>query len=270
MIKVAVFGAAGRMGSEVCRAVASAEDLELVAAVDPARAGAPLSAVAGVETGALSCAADPSALAAAGAEVAVDFTTAAVAPANLAWCAANGIHAVSGTTGLSAGEVERLAVAFGAPGAPNAVLAPNFALSAVLLARFCELAAPFLDGAEIIELHHAGKVDAPSGTALETARRIAAAREASGAGPFAPDPTREERVAGSRGARGPGDVRIHAVRLPGLVAHQEVLFGGLGQSLLIRQDSYDRVSFMPGVLLALRRVGETPGLTLGLDALLGL
>lgn len=270
MLKVAVFGAAGRMGAEVCRAVAAAGDLELVAAIDPAAAGASVAGLVGLADSALVVAADPAAAAEAGASVAVDFTDASAAPRHLGWCLDNGVHAVSGTTGLAAAEMAHLRERFDAADTPNAVMAPNFAITAVLLARFAELAAPHLDGVEVIELHHAGKIDAPSGTALDTARRIASARERSGAGPFVADPTQEERVPGSRGALGPDGIRIHAVRLPGLVAHQEVLFGARGQGLTIRQDSYDRSSFMPGVLLAIRRVGETPGFTFGLERLLDL
>ncbi len=270
MQRVAVFGAAGRMGAEVCRAVAAADDLELVAAVDPAAAGRPLAEVAGIPAGPLVVAASAAEIAERGVEVAVDFTHGSAAPAHLHWCADNGVHVVSGTTGLAAGETARLRERFSAPEAPNAIMAPNFAISAVLLARFAEIAARHLEGVEIIELHHASKRDAPSGTALDTARRIAAARERAGGGPFAPDPTLEERLPGSRGALGPEGIRIHAVRLPGLVAHQEVIFGALGQALTIRQDSFERTSFMPGVLLAVRRVPLTPGFTLGLEAILAL
>lgn len=261
-------GATGRMGAEVCRAVEAAEDLELVAAVGRRGAGRRLDElVAGIE-GRLVVADALEAVAAAGAEVLVDFTAPEAAAANLAWCAASGIHAVSGTTGLEAATLERLAAAFAPEAAPNAVVAANFAISAVLLIRLAEVAAPFFDGIEIVELHHDRKRDAPSGTALETARRIVAARAAAAAGPLHPDPTEVEAVPGSRGAEVPGGVRVHAVRLPGLVAHEEVLLGAPGQSLTIRQDSYDRSSFMPGVLLAVRRVHELPGLTLGLDPLL--
>ncbi|MGI0151954.1 MAG: 4-hydroxy-tetrahydrodipicolinate reductase, partial [Thermoplasmata archaeon] len=146
--------------------------------------------------------------------------------------------------------------------------APNFALGAALLTKFCELAAPVMDGVEIVELHHDEKADAPSGTALHTAERIAEARLAARAGPFAADPTTEVNLAESRGGLGPADIRIHAVRLPGLVAHEEVIFGAAGQTLTIRHDSFDRRSFMPGVLLAIRQVALRPGLTIGLGALL--
>jgi 4-hydroxy-tetrahydrodipicolinate reductase len=237
-----------------------------------------------------------------GLDVAVDFTTASAVLANAQWCAESGVHLVCGTTGLGEAGLARLAQLFGGEHGPNCVVAANFAVSAVLMMRFAELAAPFFDSAEVIELHHDRKVDAPSGTAIETARRIAGARRASG-GPFRPDPT-ETSLPGARGALvgaesagGSGDagaiadpadgesgtgvgvgaggdagagVRVHAVRLQGLVAHQEVLFGAEGQSLTIRQDSYDRSSFMPGVLLAVRSVASRPGLTVGLEPLLGI
>jgi 4-hydroxy-tetrahydrodipicolinate reductase len=268
VIRVAVLGAAGRMGGTVCRAVAGEEDLELVAAVDPGAVGRELDAVAGLSGSGLTVAGDVAAVSAAGAEVAVDFTAAASATANLAFLAEHRVHAVCGTTGIAPGDLDRLAALFGPPGA-NCILAPNFSISAVLLLRFAELAAPYFDAAEVIELHHDEKRDAPSGTAIETARRIGAAKSAARTS-FAPDPTTEVVYPGARGGVGPDGVHIHSVRLRGLVAHEEVLFGTLGQSLTIRQDSYDRTSFMPGVLLAIRRVAATAGLTRSLDALLGL
>ena len=252
MIRVAVFGAAGRMGREVCRTVADADDLELVAAVDPHHDGP----VQGVEV-----VADADVLESAGAEVAIDFTQPDAVMGNARWCLAHGVHVVIGTTGLrpdDVDEVERLAAA----GDANAIVAPNFAIGAVLMMRFAEQAAKLLDAAEIIELHHDGKKDAPSGTALTTARRIAAAREGSWTGPGGDD-----AHPGARGTEVEG-VRIHAVRLPGLLAHQEVILGGPGQTLTIRHDSTDRSSFMPGVLMAVRGVADRPGLTVGLDALL--
>ncbi len=145
------------------------------------------------------------------------------------------------------------------------MIAANFAISAVLMMRFAELAAPFFDTAEIIELHHDAKIDAPSGTATVTAERIAAASSQ-----WAPDPTRHEVYPGARGGVGPAGIRVHSVRMRGMVAHQEVLFGAAGQTLQLRQDSYDRVSFMPGVVLACKRIGQHPGVTLGLDLLMGL
>lgn len=265
---MAVVGATGRMGAEVCRAVEASGDLELVAAIGRRAVGRPLAElVPGLESR-LVVAGSLDAAVEAGAEGVVDFTTAEVAAVNLFWCVSAGLHAVSGTTGLDAATLERLAAAFAPPSAPNAVVAANFAISAVLLLRLAEAAAPYFGGVEIVELHHDRKRDAPSGTALETARRIVAARTAAGAAPFPADPTEVEVLAGARGGEAPGGVRIHAVRLPGLVAHEEVVFGAPGQSLTIRQDSYDRSCFMPGVLLALRRVGEMPGLTVGLDPLL--
>jgi 4-hydroxy-tetrahydrodipicolinate reductase len=270
MTKVAVLGAGGRMGREVCRAVAGDPELSLVAAVDPTAAGRRVGDLAGVSgaAGELEVAAGIDVLAGAGAEVAVDFTVAAAAAANLSWCAGQGVHGVVGTTGLGPDTLDELAAAFGASGA-NCIVAANFAITAVLMMRFAELAAPFVDDVEIVELHHNAKIDAPSGTALATAARIAAARAGAGGRPWAPDATRNEVVAGARGAEAPGGIRVHSVRLPGLVAHQEVIMGAAGQGLSIRHDAYDRTSFMPGVLLAVKAVGSLPGLTVGLDAVLG-
>jgi 4-hydroxy-tetrahydrodipicolinate reductase len=177
----------------------------------------------------------------------------------------HGIHAVSGTTGFDDGDLDSFRQAFGR-GPAHCVIAANFAISAVLMARFAELAAPWFDTAEIVEYHHNAKRDAPSGTALATAARIAAAR---GEASWAPDPTVDEVLPGARGGLAPGGVRVHGVRMAGMLAHQEVLLGATGQTLTIRQDSYDRASFMPGVLLACRRIGDHPGVTIGLDALLG-
>jgi 4-hydroxy-tetrahydrodipicolinate reductase len=246
------------MGATVCAAVEDAQDLELVAAVDPRGAGQPAGA-------GLTITEDLDALAASRTAVAVDFTVATAATSNALWCAARGIHTVIGTTGLDDAALAALAGAFPAGGATGCVVAPNFAIGAVLMMRFAELAAPWFDTAEIIELHHDAKVDAPSGTAVSTATRMAAASNQWGA-----DPTRVETVEGARGGTGPGGIHIHSVRLRGLVAHQEVLLGGPGQSLTIRHDSYDRQSFMPGVLAAVRQVPERPGLTVGLDVLLGI
>jgi 4-hydroxy-tetrahydrodipicolinate reductase len=245
-MKVGVFGAAGRMGSEVCRAVDADPELELAAAVDPK--GVP--ALDGVRTG-------TDAETMRGVDVAVDFTVAESALANARWCAANGVHAVIGTSGV---DVDALRAAFTTS---NCLVAPNFAIGAVLMIRLAELAAPFFQTAEIIELHHDQKVDAPSGTAMHTAARIAAASN-----DWAADPTRIENLAGARGSTGPGGIHIHAVRLRGLVAHQEVLLGTTGQTLTIRHDSYDRTSFMPGVILAVKRIADHPGVTVGLDSYL--
>jgi 4-hydroxy-tetrahydrodipicolinate reductase len=261
MRKVGVVGAGGRMGREVCRAVAEAPDLELVAAVDPGLDGQSVEGIPIVG--------DVGLLAPRGAEVVVDFSVADALRANLPLYAAQGLHAVVGTTGLSEAELEAAARLF-AESSANAIVAANFAIGAVLLMRFCELAAPHMDGVEVIELHHDAKRDAPSGTALHTATGIAAARARAGSGPLPADPTTEHVVPGARGGEGPGGVRIHSVRLPGLIAHEEVIFGALGQSLTIRHDSYDRRSFMPGVLLAVRAVADRPGLTIGIEPLLNL
>jgi 4-hydroxy-tetrahydrodipicolinate reductase len=247
--------------------VAAADDMDLVAAVDPAGAGRTVSGLPGDNAGVsgMLVAPDLDALADGGADVAIDFTVAAAAAENAIWCAAHGIHTVIGTTGLGERALAGLADAFPSGGRLGCVVAPNFAIGAVLMLRFAEMAAPWFPTAEIIELHHAAKADAPSGTAMLTATRMAAA-----SGDWGADPTRTEVVAGARGGLGPAGIRIHSVRLDGLIAHQEVLLGGAGQSLTIRHDSYDRQSFMPGVLLAARSVPQRPGLTVGLDALLGL
>jgi 4-hydroxy-tetrahydrodipicolinate reductase len=261
MIRVGVFGAAGRMGREVCKAVAGDPDLDLVAAVDPHHEGLDLRTVTGVDTD-LGISGSAEAMADRGTEVAVDFTGAVAARQNLAWCAASGIHAVVGTTGLSEDDFAELRSAFTRS---SCIVAPNFAIGAVLMMRFAELAAPWFETAEVIELHHDGKIDAPSGTAIATAQRMVDASP-----DWAEDPTTDMVLEGARGGRGPGGIPIHAVRLRGLVAHQEVLLGTTGQSLVIRHDSYDRSSFMPGVLLAVKEVSGRPGLTVGLDSLLGL
>jgi 4-hydroxy-tetrahydrodipicolinate reductase len=254
-LRVGVSGAGGRMGATVCAAVAADPALELVAAVDPHSAGR------GVEG--LTIAGEPRAFAEAGAEVVVDFTVAAAARQTIPWLAMHGIHAVVGTTGLTDDDLESFRSEF--TGGTNCVVAANFSISAVLMMRFAEIAAPFFDTAEVIELHHDAKADAPSGTAMSTVARMAAASSE-----WAPDPTTDEVVAGARGGQGPGGIRVHSVRMRGMVAHQEVILGALGQTLIVRQDSYDRVSFMPGVLLACKHVAEHPGVTVGLDAILGL
>jgi len=245
-VKVAVLGAAGRMGSAACAAVDAADDLELVARLG---SGDPLTALPD-----------------AGAEVAVDLTRPDAVMANLQFCVEHGIHAVVGTSGF---DEERLATLRGwladAPGV-GVLVAPNFAVGAVLMMRFAEQAARFFESVEIVELHHPDKADAPSGTARRTAEMVAAARRDAGLGPM-PDAT-TTALDGARGARVDG-VPVHSVRARGLVAHQEVLLGTTGETLTIRHDSYDRQSFMPGVLLGVREVGSRPGLTVGLDALLG-
>lgn len=243
MIRVGVLGARGRMGIEVCRAVEAAGDLELVATVDVGEDREPLRAAQGV----------------------VDFTTPDAVLDNLQWCLAAGLSVVVGTTGFTA---ERLAQVrswlAGAPGA-GVLIAPNFSIGAVLMMRFAGEAAAHYESVEIIELHHPNKADAPSGTARRTAELIAAARAAAGLG-ASPDAT-TTALDGARGADVAG-VRVHAVRLAGLVAHQEVLLGGNGETLTIRHDSLDRASFMPGVLLAVRAIGGRPGLTVGIEDLL--
>jgi 4-hydroxy-tetrahydrodipicolinate reductase len=241
------------MGRTVCEAVAGAEDLQLVAAVDPAHVGQTVegSLVHGtIET-----------LADAGTQVAVDFTHPDAVMDDARWCLAKGIHIVIGTTGLTPGDLEELRGLAAASDA-NAFVAPNFAVGAVLMMRFAAEAARHFDAAEVIELHHDHKADAPSGTALATARAIAQARAGAWTAPGGDD-----AHPGARGADVDG-VRVHGVRLPGLLAHQEVLFGGPGQTLSIRHDTTDRASFMPGVLMAIRAVTDRPGLTVGLDALL--
>ncbi len=251
------------MGRTVCEAVASDPDLQLVGGSDPAHAGDALVTPVGGNGGpGLTIDAAPEGLAERGAEVVVDFTHLEAARENLMWAAAAGIHAVAGTTGWTGADYEALRAAFASS---NCLIAPNFAIGAVLMMRFAELAAPWFETAEVIELHHDQKLDAPSGTAMRTVERMAAASSDWGS-----DPTRTETVAGARGAAGPAGIHVHSVRLHGLVAHHEVLLGTTGQSLTIRHDSYDRTSFMPGVLLAVKEVARHPGLTVGLDPLLGL
>lgn len=245
MLRVGVVGAAGRMGAEVCRAVDATDDLHLAAAID---LGDPLPRLTEADV-----------------DVAVDFTTPDAVMANLEYCIGAGIHAVVGTTGFDDARLATVAQWLdGAPGV-GVVIAPNFGLGAVLLMRFARMAAPYFESVEVIELHHPDKVDAPSGTAVHTARGIAEARRAAGCPP-APDATRDSDRA-SRGADIEG-VRVHSARIRGLVAHEEVLLGGPGEVLTLRHDSLDRVSFMSGVLLAVRAVRARPGLTVGLDALM--
>jgi 4-hydroxy-tetrahydrodipicolinate reductase len=241
------------MGTAVCDAVAAETDLALVAAVDPTAAGADRHGV--------TVASELRALADAQCQVVVDFTVASAARTTLPWLAMHGMHAVVGTTGFSADDFTAFREAFSGS---NCLVASNFAVSAVLMMRFAEMAAPFFDTAEIIELHHDAKVDAPSGTAVTTAQRMAAA-----SGTWAPDPTQHVVWPGARGGEGAAGIRVHSVRMRGMVAHQEVILGAQGQTLTIRQDSYDRLSYMPGVVLACRRIAEHPGLTLGLDSFLG-
>ena len=254
-------GAGGRMGQEVCRAVTGAPDMALVAAVDPGHVG--------VEVSGRTIVGEVNALRDLGAEVVVDFTVAAAVRHNAPHYAQQGVHAVIGTSGLSDADLASIGQAFEGSGA-NAIVAANFAIGAVLLLHLSRIAAPFMDGVEVIELHHDAKRDAPSGTAMQTVAAIAAARHAAGSAPLPPDPTTDVVLEGARGATSEGGVHVHSVRLPGLVAHEEVVFGAPGQSLSLRHDSYDRSSFMPGVLRAVREVPQRPGLTVGLEAVLGL
>lgn len=259
-VRIGVVGAAGRMGAEVCRALAAAGDLDLVAAVDPSRRGDGLADVAGIDSD-IVVADDLDALTEAACDVAVEFTGPASVGQNLVGILERDIHAVVGATGLAAADMAR-AVAIAAGGRANALIVPNFAIGAVLLMRFAEEAARHLPHVEVIELHHDRKVDAPSGTALRTAELIAGSRQ------HIPDaPMGDEAHPGARGTEH-DQVRIHSVRLPGLVAHQEVIFGGEGQTLTLRHDSLDRTSFMPGVLLACREVASLDGLVIGLEHVL--
>jgi 4-hydroxy-tetrahydrodipicolinate reductase len=270
-MRVGVVGAGGKMGREVCRAVLADPELDLACALDPIHAGTHLRELIGLEAGGLVVSDDLDDLTASSTDVVVDFTRLEASRLTLRYCAEAGIHAVVGTTGFTGEDLEELARRFAGPesGAPNCILAANFAIGAVLLMKFAEMAAPWFDGAEIVELHHDKKLDAPSGTAMRTAERMAAARDAATAGEYGADVTETLVLAGARGGSGPGGVRLHSVRLPGLVAHQEVIFGALGQSLTIRHDSYDRVSFMDGVVLAVRSVATRPGFTVGIEPLLG-
>ncbi|UZN04879.1 4-hydroxy-tetrahydrodipicolinate reductase [Cellulomonas sp. S1-8] len=246
-IRVAVLGASGRMGATTVDAVRAADGLELVAALDVGD--------------------DLRALVDAGAQVAVDFTVPSVTEQHVHTLVDAGVHAVVGTTGWDDAALGRVRDHLTRVPGVGVVVAPNFALGAVLAMSFARQAARWFESVEVVELHHPDKVDAPSGTARHTAQGIAAVRAAAGLGPV-PDATTQS-LDGARGADVDG-VRVHAVRLRGLVAHEEILLGNPGEMLTIRHDSFDRVSFMPGVLLAVRRVADVPGLTVGLDELLGL
>jgi 4-hydroxy-tetrahydrodipicolinate reductase len=241
------------MGATVCGAVAADPAFELVAAIDPAHAGETVEGVAIV--------ADPGG-AKGVVDVVIDFTQVDAARENVRWAAENGVHAVVGTTGFDADDHDRFRAAFTRS---NCVIAPNFAIGAVLMIAFSERAAPYFETAEVVEMHHDLKRDSPSGTAMFTAERIAAASS-----DWAPDPTELTVIDGSRGGVGAGGIHVHALRVRGMVASQEVIFGTTGQSLTIRHDTYDRSSFMPGVLLAAKAVAGKPGLTIGLDQLLDL
>ena len=241
-IKVAVLGSKGRMGAETCRAISSAPDLELVAQID---LGDSLSD-----------------LEKSGAQVVVDFTHPDSVMKNLEFAISHGIHVVVGTTGFTSEKLATLKSWLAAKPAVGAMVAPNFGLGAVLMMQFAAKAARYFESAEIVELHHPEKADAPSGTASRTAEMITEARRDSRRAPM-PDKT-SSGLQGARGAK-VGDVPIHSVRLRGLVAHQEVLLGDQGETLSIRHDSIDRTGFMPGVLLAIREVTKRPGLTFGLE-----
>jgi 4-hydroxy-tetrahydrodipicolinate reductase len=246
------------MGSTVCDAVAGDPDLELVAAIDPKASGT----VHGIDI-----APTIEALFDTDAEVAVDFTDAAGARENLRWLAEQGIHAVVGTTGMTPEDLDEIGDWFG-DGRANCILAPNFAIGAVLMMKFAAEAARWFETAEIIELHHDQKIDAPSGTAMRTAQLMEEARAADGAGEWAADPTTKVVADGARGGVA-GGIHVHAVRMRGMFAHQEVILGTTGQTLILRHDTFGRDCYMPGVLLAVKQVASRPGLTVGLDALLG-
>ncbi|MFP5252786.1 MAG: 4-hydroxy-tetrahydrodipicolinate reductase [Actinomycetes bacterium] len=246
-MRVGVLGARGKVGTEVCRAVEAAEGLELVAAVDADDA---------IDE-----------LVTAGAEAVVDFTHPDVVMDNLEFCIDHGIHAVVGTTGFDDARLEQLRSWLADSPGTGVLVAPNFSIGAILMMRFAAEAAPFYESVEIVELHHPDKADAPSGTATRTAKLVAAARREAGMGPV-PDATSSE-LPGARGADVDG-IRVHGLRIRGLVAHQEVVLGGLGETLTIRHDSLDRASFTPGVLLGLRQIRAHPGLTVGLEELMDL
>ena len=246
-IRVGVLGARGKVGSEVCRAVEAAPDLRLVAEVDEGD--------------------DPRSLVEAGAQVVVDFTHPDVVMAHLDLCVEHGMHAVVGTTGFDEARLSHLRDRLGDDPRSGVLVAPNFSIGALLMMRFAAAAAPHFESVEIVELHHPDKADAPSGTARRTAELVAAARREAGVPP-APDAT-STALDGARGADVDG-VPVHSVRARGLVAHQEVLLGGTGETLTIRHDSLHRSSFAPGVLAAVRAIGGRPGLTVGLENLLDL
>lgn len=245
------------MGRTICAAVSADPALALVAAVDPYAEGGEVEGV--------TISKEAHAFADAGVQVAIDFTVIDAARVNAAWCATHGTHAVIGTSGFGDKDIDDLRRLFSGEGAPNCIIAANFAVGAVLDGYLAAKAAPFFETVEIIEMHHDGKKDSPSGTAIDTAQRIAAAQAS-----WAPDPTTIEHIEGARGAKGAADIPIHSVRMRGMIASQEVIFGTTGQSLTIRHDTFDRTSFMPGVLMATKAVGGRPGLTVGLADLMGL
>ena len=246
-IRVGVLGALGKVGSEVCRAVDEADDTELVARIDADD--------------------ELDGLVSSGAQVVVDFTHPDVVMDNLEFCLDHGIHAVVGTTGFDDERLETLRRWLADAPAVGVLVAPNFSIGALLMMRFAATAAPFYESVEVVELHHPDKADAPSGTARRTAQLIAAARREAGSGPV-PDAT-SSALEGARGADVEG-IRVHGLRIRGLVAHQEVVLGGLGETLTIRHDSLDRASFTPGVLVGVRAIASHPGLTVGLEEFLDL
>jgi 4-hydroxy-tetrahydrodipicolinate reductase len=244
------------MGTTAIAAIAATDDLEVTAVVTRSTS----LAVAGATRAAAIEALDPGLV-----DVVVDLSVAEVARRTIAWASEHDVDAVIGTSGLTDEDVDQAAIA---AGSATILVVPNFSIGAVLLMRFAAEAARYFDGVEVIELHRDRKPDAPSGTSIATARSVAMARGAAGL-PELTDATRTETIPGSRGALGAGGVRVHSVRLPGLLAHQEVHFGSPGEGLVLRHDSYDRVSFMPGLLLALRGVDRLSGLQVGLEHVLG-
>jgi 4-hydroxy-tetrahydrodipicolinate reductase len=273
VIRVGVIGACGRVGRVVCRGVVDEPQLALVAAIDRSKTGEMIGHHIGRPEVNVTISDDLATLVQADVEVAVDFTHPDVVLDNVRWAISHAVDIVVGATGITEdGLVEIRELLESGGGESNVIVAANFAMGAVLMQRFAEEAAGIFPAVEIIELHHDGKVDAPSGTSLATARRIAAARS-EGTGGAAergdPGPSSAESVPGVRGGDASG-IRVHSVRLPGLVAHQEVVFGSEGETLTIRHDSTDRSSFVPGVLLAVKRVSTLPGLTVGLEPLLDL
>jgi len=259
MIKVAVMGACGKMGSAVCGAVIADTELELAGAVDPSATDIEIPWALSKER--INVLAGREGLDNKSIDVMVDFTRADAAVENILWAIENGIHSVVGTTGITEPDIERIKGVVDS-GNANVVMAANFAIGAVLMMKFSEVAARYFDRCEVIEMHHRDKIDAPSGTAIATAKRIDKVSETSRS-----QPADEREVKGSRGGR-LGEVQIHSVRLEGLVAHQEVIFGSEGQTLRIRHDTIDRSCFMTGVLIAVKAVSSTPGLTIGMEPLL--
>jgi 4-hydroxy-tetrahydrodipicolinate reductase len=247
MTKIAVLGAKGRMGSESVRAIGAADGLEVVAEIDQ---GDSLDLITS-----------------AGAEVALDFTQPGVALDNVRWCVEHGVHVVVGTSGFDDDRIAEVRSLLGEDPSTGVLIVPNFSIGAILMMRFAETAAPFFESIEVIEMHHPGKIDAPSGTAVRTAELMAEARAAAGSPPL-PDATTSDPD-GARGAK-IRDIPVHSVRARGFVASQQILFGGVGEAFTIRHDSHDRGSFMPGVVAAVSAVSGRPGVTVGLDAVLGL